>query len=505
MQYKDDRPENTCSRVIEVLGNKYGLTFKSAQSNSGEVCPSYGLMNKEMVMFTNGKGVSSEYALASAYGEMCERLFNLCSVRLDNTTIEDMGIVSNFFERYERKEVYRELDRFVTAETGSTDNKELVEAMLRYVDMCTWPRETDLLNCISYAKESGDKFIIPYVLSDILLGTNGMAAGNSYEEAYVQAFCELIERKAIKDLCEGKAVPKKVAQKDLSGSELWKKTLDVIAAKEDELEIEAYTFEAVYDFPVAFVLLTNHKAGYVKYKFGAHFNIACAVERCITEMVQGAELTDYTKWQRISEIEGKKEAEILLIFKDGSGMISADAYKNVLKSKDFFLSKWEETSSKGAYNKVSNRDDNVYVHKSVSNPLHVLQLYIPQWSIIVWLTTKEWEARRRETEVARYLKYAMDCSDRNSCEEFAKKAKAMYRDETTLAEIARCVCPVEKQYLKNLTLGEYVDNIERFYTENENKIPLNYCAKCVRHNMDDCIVNKRKNFCRGFYDAETIT
>ena len=73
--YKDSSPERTVEKIKEIL-NSYGITVVEGQwTESGiEHCYSIRLTVAGTSFGSNGKGLTKEFALASAYGELMERM-----------------------------------------------------------------------------------------------------------------------------------------------------------------------------------------------------------------------------------------------------------------------------------------------------------------------------------------------------------------------------------------------------------------------------------------------
>ena len=82
MKYKDELPIKTINRIRDILGEMGLLTVETSWKNSVNGFYSVSVQIDNTDLLTNGKGTSVEFALASAYGEMMERLKNLCNYRL---------------------------------------------------------------------------------------------------------------------------------------------------------------------------------------------------------------------------------------------------------------------------------------------------------------------------------------------------------------------------------------------------------------------------------------
>jgi|GEM_PF-2613639 len=81
-RYRECSPRETVERVRGILSGLRLLPVESEWRRSGEVFFSLRLSLPGTSVGVNGKGVTPEYALASAYGELMERLQNMADFRL---------------------------------------------------------------------------------------------------------------------------------------------------------------------------------------------------------------------------------------------------------------------------------------------------------------------------------------------------------------------------------------------------------------------------------------
>ena len=75
--YKEASPLNTVHKIRQILFEKNILVTESNWMQSGTSYHSLSLKIDSIPISVNGKGVTKELALASAYGEMMERLQNM--------------------------------------------------------------------------------------------------------------------------------------------------------------------------------------------------------------------------------------------------------------------------------------------------------------------------------------------------------------------------------------------------------------------------------------------
>ncbi|HBY86762.1 MAG TPA: OsmC domain/YcaO domain-containing protein, partial [Colwellia sp.] len=139
---------------------------------------------------------------------------------------------------------------------------------------------------IPYVRQSdGETVYFPSNLIENLFLSNGMSAGNNLPEAQVQCLSEIFER----------AVKKQIIAQEIVLPEVPKGVIAKYPAILAGIEgLEAQGFPVVVKdaslggkFPVMCVTLMNPKTGGVFASFGAHPSFEVALERSLTELLQG--------------------------------------------------------------------------------------------------------------------------------------------------------------------------------------------------------------------------
>jgi ribosomal protein S12 methylthiotransferase accessory factor len=134
-------------------------------------------------------------------------------------------------------------------------------------------------------KSDGETVYFPSNLIENLFLSNGMSAGNNLAEAQVQCLSEIFER----------AVKKQIIAEEIVLPEVPKEVIAKYPAILAGIEgLEAQGFPVVVKdaslggkFPVMCVTLMNPKTGGVFASFGAHPSFEVALERSLTELLQG--------------------------------------------------------------------------------------------------------------------------------------------------------------------------------------------------------------------------
>ncbi|AVY92749.1 OsmC domain/YcaO domain-containing protein [Microvirgula aerodenitrificans] len=238
--------------------------------------------------FTNGKGATKESALASALGEFIERM-SCNHFYNDQFWGEDIGNAA--FVHYPNERWFKPGHR------GALPAGMLDEYCLEIYNPDGELRGSHLYDtnsgntergicALPYVRQSdGEVVYFPTNLIDNLFLSNGMSAGNTLVEAQVQCLSEIFERAVKREILEGEIVLPDVPQ-------------DVLAKYPGILvgiaELENQGFPVLVKdaslggkYPVMCVTLMNPRTGGVFASFGAHPCMEVALERSLTELLQG--------------------------------------------------------------------------------------------------------------------------------------------------------------------------------------------------------------------------
>lgn len=238
--------------------------------------------------FTNGKGATKEGALASALGEFIERL-NCNFFYNDQFWGED--IANAAFVHYPDERWFK---------PGPKD--ELPTDILDEYCLKVYDRDGELRGSHLYDTNSGNTqrgiCSLPFVrqsdnevvyfpsnLIENLFLSNGMSAGNTLAEAQVQCLSEIFERAVKREILEGEMALPDVPQEVLAK---YPGILAGIQALEEQgFPVLVKDASLGGEFPVMCVTLMNPRTGGVFASFGAHPSLEVALERSLTELLQG--------------------------------------------------------------------------------------------------------------------------------------------------------------------------------------------------------------------------
>ena len=275
-------------------------------------------------VFSNGKGASREAALASAYGELIERLSTryLWADFMLDPVLAEFGHIHQASERWFAPDQLEEWPADLLDENWRQ----------RYFsDLDISPAELCDINgggsgrglcALPYIRQrDGESVYVPVNMIANLFVSNGMSAGNNRAEAIVQGLSEIYER----------AIKNRIIMDAISLPEV---PADVIARYPhiadglQSLNEQGFTVRALDASlggvcPVMCVVL-QHPDGGVYASFGAHNRFGVALERALTELLQGRALDELEGFPApTSDMEQVTDPHnIELHFIDSSGYVS---------------------------------------------------------------------------------------------------------------------------------------------------------------------------------------
>jgi ribosomal protein S12 methylthiotransferase accessory factor len=134
-------------------------------------------------------------------------------------------------------------------------------------------------------QSDGETVYFPSNLIENLFASNGMSAGNTLAEAQVQCLSEIFERAVKREILEGEIALPDVPQDVLA------KYPGILAGiqglEEQGFPVLVKDASLGGQYPVMCVTLMNPRTGGVFASFGAHPSFEVALERSLTELLQG--------------------------------------------------------------------------------------------------------------------------------------------------------------------------------------------------------------------------
>lgn len=238
--------------------------------------------------FTNGKGATKESALCSALGEFIERLS--CNFFYNDQFFGE-DIANSDFVHYPDEKWFKpgpddELpDGILDDHCLAIYNPEGELCGSNLIDTNSGKTDRGIVSLPFVRQSDGETVYFPSNLIENLFLSNGMSAGNTLPEAQVQCLSEIFER----------AVKKQIIEEEMALPDVPQSVLDKyphIVEGINALEAQGFPI-LVKDaslggrFPVMCVTLMNPRNGGVFASFGAHPSFEVALERSLTELLQG--------------------------------------------------------------------------------------------------------------------------------------------------------------------------------------------------------------------------
>ena len=286
---KDLPLEDTIANMSAILAN---LGMKIEIASWRNIVPNVWSLHirdaQSPMCFTNGKGSTKESALASALGEFIERLN--CNF-FYNDQFWGEEIANADFVHYPDEKWFK------PSKNGALPKEILDEYCLEIYNpddqlLGTHLYDTNSGNtargicCLPFVRQSdGETVYFPSNLIENLYLSNGMSAGNTLGEAQVQCLSEIFERAVKREILESEMTLPDVPQEVLN------KYPNIVAGiqglEEQGFPVLVKDASLGGQFPVMCVTLMNPRTGGVFASFGAHPSFEVALERSLTELLQG--------------------------------------------------------------------------------------------------------------------------------------------------------------------------------------------------------------------------
>jgi ribosomal protein S12 methylthiotransferase accessory factor len=346
-------------------------------------------------LFTNGKGASQLAARASALGEYFERLstnYFWTHFYLGET------IANKEFVHYPNEQWFPiKGDKWpaglLTPELQKFYNPEGTAVASQLIDLNSGNKERGIC-AIPYTRLRDEKTVFfPVNLIGNLYVSNGMSAGNTLMEARTQALAEIFERDIkYKIIREGICLP------DVPEAVI--NRFPRIAAGIKGLRDAGYGI-LVKDaslggqYPVMNVTMLHPEDQGCFASFGAHPRFEVALERALTELLQGRALGSLKGFVApgfdMEEIADSQNLEIHFV--DSSGVISWDFLRS---TPDYEFVDWNfgtttEEDYNWCVNTIHNSGHDMYIADFMHLGVYACRIFVPGMSEIYPVEELEWE------------------------------------------------------------------------------------------------------------------
>ncbi|GIU02873.1 OsmC domain/YcaO domain-containing protein [Shewanella algidipiscicola] len=346
--------------------------------------------------FTNGKGATKESALCSALGEFIERLN--CNF-FYNDQFFGLDIANSEFVHYPNEKWFALTDDDALP-AGLLDDycldiynpdDELCGSHL--IDTNSGNIERGICSIPYTRRSDGETVYFPSNLIENLFLSNGMSAGNNLQEAEVQCLSEIFERAVKRQIIEQEIVLPDVPMQVL---EKYPSILAGIKGLEEQgFPVVVKDASLGGQFPVMCVTLMNPKTGGVFASFGAHPSFEVALERSLTELLQGRSfegLNDVPK-PTFNSMAVSEPENFVEHFIDSTGVIS---WRFFSSKHDFDFCEWDfsgtnEEEAKGLFGILATLGKEVYVAEFDQLGASACRILVPDYSEVYPVEDLIWD------------------------------------------------------------------------------------------------------------------
>ena len=348
-----DRDLESSIKTMHAKLEAVSITIKEASSlNPLPYAYSLHIHDSECeALFTNGKGACLKSCEASALGEFFERLS--CNYFFADYYLGE-AISSGEFVFYPNEKWFLnscdEMPKgLLTEELWQyfDPNAELLPSTVHELNSGAGERG---ICALPFVRQSdNEEVFFPINFINNLYVSNGMAAGNTASEAKVQALSEIFERYVKnKIIAEGICLPL-IPQEVLQRFPESRVVIEQLEKHGFHLRVCDASLGGLY--PVISVTLINPKDGAVFASFGAHPCFEVALERTVTELLQGRDLNHFDDFQaptfNMDEVADSGNLETHFV--NATGLLSYEFFK---EESDYDFADWNhdsDTSSEEEY------------------------------------------------------------------------------------------------------------------------------------------------------------
>lgn len=394
---KDLPLEQTIKNMSAMLAN---LGMKIEISSWRNIVPNVWSLHvrdaASPMCFTNGKGATKEGALCSALGEFIERLNNNFFY---NDQFFGVEIANSEFVHYPNEKWFA-LEKNDALPAGLLDDycldlynpdHELRGSHL--IDTNSGNKARGICAIPYTRKSDGETVYFPSNLIENLFLSNGMSAGNNLQEAYVQCLSEIFERAVKRQIIE-----QEIVLPDVPMSVLEKYPCILAGIKgleENGFPILVKDASLGGQFPVMCITLMNPRTGGVFASFGAHPSFEVALERSLTELLQGRSfegLNDVPK-PTFNSMAVTEPENFVEHFIDSTGVIS---WRFFSSKHDYAFCEWDysgtsEEEANRLFDILENMGKEVYVANLSDMGASACRILVPDYSEVYPVEDLIWD------------------------------------------------------------------------------------------------------------------
>lgn len=394
--YKAKAPEDTILQIRQLLHKELGILLKEEYFKGDDEFYScrVTIANNnvsELSIGTNGKGMTFEYALASAYGEFMERIQNQALIfnrHLGNRIMLESSHNSDLLTILERNNdvlnyFFAPDEELIKFDSSKRDFlKQCVDqSELELAEKYYFGRLMPLVPYVNVTESKIEKLPASLIFANCT--SNGMCAGNTPFEAIIQGLCEILERYIIRRIYFENLTFPTIPLDYFKGSSIFSK-ISTLKQKYD-WDFIVKDCSCGINMPAVGILIIDRINCKYKFHIGVDPSPITALERSITETYQGRSTVCFQdiNWELQTKLltdKGLKELEMSKTCTRGTGQFPISMLRN---KPSFPLSSIDETWSSNDENDIKKLLD---VFKRLGHPVYIRDvsfLKFPAYSIYV--------------------------------------------------------------------------------------------------------------------------
>ena len=414
---KDSPLEHTLEKAKNTLSTLGIEVQETSYLNPVPHCWSVHLQETSCsALYTNGKGTSKLASMASGIGEFIERLAT-------DFFFSEYYITSGVHSKKQYPFIFFPDEQwFSFSDETSSPDKDLeneIGSTLLSPELLNFYNPDGELTCADLTDNNCDDsnkgicalpFIqvtegsvcyFPISLLNNLYVSNGMAAGNSPSECKSQALSEIIER-YVKNIviAKGLSLPI-VPDASLAAFPHLLTIRDTLI--DNGFSVTIHDSSLGGQFPVICVLLVDTENGGAYAAFGANCRFETAVERTLTELLQGRELNQLHNFSfpvhNIAMVADQYNLESHFI--DSDGLLAWSMFKDAA---DFSFSPWSFNGStaeeeKELHKRISSCGHSIYLREYLHCGLYSCRIIVPGMSEIYPVDDLIWNNRNKGSKL----------------------------------------------------------------------------------------------------------
>ncbi|MBL0168721.1 MAG: YcaO-like family protein [Propionivibrio sp.] len=373
------------------------------------------------LLFTNGKGASKLAALASALGEFFERLS--CNYFWTHYYLGE-NFATHRFTHYPQEHWFKPGEdsawpqELLTLELQEFYNPENSIPAHMLIEHNSGNVERGICSLPFIRQNDGMHIWFPVNIIGNLYVSNGMSAGNTRAEARTQALAEIVERHIkFRIISDGLCLPE-VPDEVIARYPRIEAGIGALRAAGFGILVKDASLGGQY--PVMNITLLNPEDQGCFSSFGAHPRFEIALERALTELLQGRALDALGGFPEpgfdLDEVASSPNIEIHFV--DSSGIIS---WNFLGDSPDFDFCDWNfSTTTAEDYawlvDMIHAEDHDIYIADYTHLGVYACRIIVPGMSEIYPVDDLEFENNSLGNEIRHAILHLPELDD-DACEE----------------------------------------------------------------------------------------